>query len=442
MTQFGEKIKDWSVNATHQFGKWVRGIDSMLGEALADWIAHEKREMAFREQNREVEEKLKNHDRVIQELVSKLAVQREFNLIEHQSRYQQTIRVHAVQIERLNRQLQEKEQVVGKCRLAIQQLMFKIDESKSYEDNLGLKINNQKEQLFHFENEKQELESKIIELQNNLNNTFVKSENEKRLEDQLKRAMNRIFEIKTQEREIHKKNVSYKRELQEIHHEKMILSEQIKQMERVRESLLLDKQKMLENLHSQEQKMNQILDEGDLLQRQLIVAQQDRDEIFESLAIEEKNRMIVEQEKEKINRDYDEMLAQWKIEKQKYEQKEKRLEKRLGRRIGNSIPHILVEPEFEKDYLELSEDEQSGVDAALYELSLGWHTGNVHFRPNSVKGKNMSFQEYGWGASHHIPGRLYVRKNAEGYRIYRISRTKDGSHRLSQKKIINWLKNQ
>lgn len=442
MNELGEQVKRWTEHASSRVGKWMREMDSTLGKALADWVAQEKRVVAFQQRTREVETKLKRHDQVIQELITRLYEQKNSGLLEQQSRFQQTIREKVARIETLHHQLQEKEEVVVKSRLAIQQLMFKVDESKNNEENLKSEIHNQKEKLSTFDSEKKQLESQIIKLRNELSHTVLESEVEKLLESQVREATNRINEIEKRERAIRERNKEYEEELLKVQQDSNLLSQQIVQMERVRETLLKEKQQLLHNFSSQEQQIQIIIKESENLQEQLEISQQEGEKAYNLWTIELAKRTIIEREKEEMDRQYDEMLAKWGAEKKKYEHKERRLENRLGRRIGKSIPHILVEPGFEKDYLELKEDEQSGVDAALYELSLGWHTGNVHFRPNSVKGKSISFQEYAWGASHKVPGRLYVKKEREGYRIYRISRTKDGSHRLSQKQVIDWLKNQ
>lgn len=442
MNELGEQVRRWTEYTSSRFGKWMREMDSTLGKALADWVAQEKRVVAFQQRTREVETKLKRHDEVIQELITRLYEQKDSGRLEQQSRFQQTIREKVVRIETLHRQLQEKEEVVVKSRLAIQQLMFKVDASKNNEENLKSKIQNQKEKLNTFDSEKHQLESQIIKLQTELSHTMPESEFKKLLEMKMEDAKNRINEIEKRELQILKENKEYEKELLNTERDRILLSEQVLQMERIRENLLKEKQQLLHNFSLQEQQIQQAIKESEKLQKQLIISQQEGEEAYNLWTSELAQRTLIEREKEELDLQYDKMLAEWGAEKKKYEHKERRLENRLGRRIGKSIPHILVEPEFEKDYLELKEDEQSGVDAALYELSLGWHTGNVHFRSNSVKGKSTSFQEYAWGASHQVPGRLYVKKEKAGYRIYRISRTKDGGHRLSQKRVIDWLKKQ
>lgn len=442
MTELREQVKRWTENATLLAGKWMRDMDSTLGKALADWVAQEKRVVAFQQRTKEVELKLKRHDDVIQELITRLYEQKDNGLLEQQSRFQQTIREKVMRIEKLHHQLQEKEEVVVKSRLAVQQLMFKIDASKNNEENLMSKIHNQKEKLSTFESEKQNLEVQIIKLQNELSHKMFTEEVKKSLEIQMNETTSRINEIETRERDILKKNREYEIELWNVQKDRTLLSEQIMQMERVRDILMEEKQQLLHDFSSQEEQVQLVIKNSEKLQEQLKISQQEGKLAYELWTIELAERTVVEREKDEMTRQYDEMLTKWGAEKKKYESKERRLENRLGRRIGNSIPHILLEAEFEKDYSELGEDEQSGVDAALYELSLGWHTGNIHFRPNNVKGKSTSFQEYAWGASHQVPGRLYVKKEREGYRIYRISRMKDGGHRLSQKRVIDWLKKQ
>ena len=148
------------------------GLD--VREALVDSIAKDKQVIAFRKQTREVEEKLKRHNHVT-------LLIKNCGLLEQQSRFQQMIRDKVVRIETLHFQPQEKERIVVKSRIVIQQRMFKVDESKN----------------------KEQLESQIIILQNDLSQTTVENEGEARLKDQSQRAINRILEIINQEREIH-----------------------------------------------------------------------------------------------------------------------------------------------------------------------------------------------------------------------------------------------
>lgn len=441
MNELGEQLKRWTDHTTAYVKKWVSGMDSMLGQALAEWVAQEKRVIAFQKRTKEVEAKLKRHDQVIQDLITRLYEQKDSSRIDQQSHFQQEIREKAARIETLHRQLQEKEKVVVKSRLAIQQLMFKVNESKSTEDHLKVEIHTQKEQLTQFDREKQWLQSQINRLQNDLAHSTLETYAKQHLEMQVREATERIREIEMREHDIREKNATYKIKIQQLQQDRQVLNEHINQMEHVRDALANEKHRLLQSLSAQEQQMRVVMTESEKLQEQLSISQREGAEAYALWTTELNERAITENEKDVIQREYDQLIKEWETEKKKFEQKESRLEKRLGRRIGGSIPHILVEPEFEKDYLELSEDERTGVDAALYELSLGWHTGNVHFRPNHVKGKTTSFSEYAWGSSHRIPGRLYVKKEAEGYRIYRISRLKDGSHRLSQTRVIAWLKN-
>lgn len=443
MNQIGNKVKNWSEFLTLRVNKWMRGMDSMLGEALSDWIEQEKRVIAYRKQTKIVEEQLNRHDQVIHELIMRLHEQHEqkdVTLIEQQSRFHQMLRKKIEQIEILNRQLQEKEEVVVKSRMAIQQLMFKVDESKSMETNLKLTLSSKQMKLEQIFDEKKKLEEKVIGIQNDLLQS--PSENEKLLKDQLRKAMSRILEIKNQEISIKQQNMSYEQELQKVQQEKKMLHKQVTKMEQVRDELLFEKSELLQYSKSQEEQIHLFLNKNEQVQLQLMNMQKEKDKMFELLKCETKQQEQMKREKEEVDKKYEALIDEWGSKKKEYEYKEKRLERRLGRRIGNAIPNIFVEPEFEKDYLYLSEDEQAGVDAALYELSLGWHTGNVHFRSNSVKGRTQTFLEYAWGVSHQIPGRVYVKKENKGFRIYRISRTKEGGHRMSQKRVIEWLKNQ
>lgn len=262
------------------------------------------------------------------------------------------------------------------------------------------KIHNQKEKLNTFDSEKHQLQSQIVKLQAELSHTMPENEFKKLLEMKMEDAKNRINEIEKREHNILKKNKEYEKELLNAERDRTLLNEQLLQMEQVRENLFTEKQQLLHNFSLQEQQIQQVIVESEKLQKQLELSQKNGEEAYNLWTSELAQRTLIELEKEEVALQYDEMMAKWTAEKKKYEHKEKRLENRLGRQIGKSIPQILVESEFEKDYLELTEDEQSGVDAALYELSLGWHTGNVHFRPNSVKGKTINFQEYAWGASH------------------------------------------
>lgn len=436
----GKQLKRWTEGTAHYIEKWMRGMDSMLGQALADWMAQEKRVIAFRRQTREVEDKLRKHDLVIQELITRLYQHDDTQRLDQQARFQQTLREKVNRIETLHHELQAKEEIVMKSRLAVQQLLFKVDESKTREAHLQEEVIKQKTKLRQFVVERQQLEDQIKNMTSQLYDDDLQANAKELFKAQIHEAETRIEEIEARERIIHERNKHYEEELQKVQHQKMELDQKVAQMELVRESLVREKQQLLHDVASQEKQIRFVIQESERLQKQLQASRQEQEEAYSLFSEELEKRTAVELEKEEINREYDEMMEQWSSDKKKYMQKETRLEKRLGRRIGGSIPNILVEPEFEKDYLELPEQEQTGVDAALYELSLGWHTGNVTFRPNSVKGRTTTYQEYGWGASHQVPGRLYVKKEKDGYRIYRISRTKDGNHRLSQSRVIGWLK--
>ncbi|WP_214799173.1 hypothetical protein [Exiguobacterium sp. s50] len=442
MNDLGEQLKRWTESTASHIEKWMRGMDSMLGQALADWVAQEKRVIAFQKQTREVEDKLKKHDLVIQELITRLYQHDDSQRLNQQARFQQTLREKVNRIETLHRELQEKEEVVMKSHLAVQQLLFKVDESKSRETKLQEDVEKQKMKLQKFHIEKNKLENQIKEMTSKLSDDNLQANAKVLFKAQIQEAEKRIEEIEAREQSVCEQNKRYEEELQKVRHQKLELDQKVAQMEVVRDALLTDKQKLLHDVASHEKQIQFAIQESECLQKQLQTSREEQEAAYSLWSEELEKRSAIELEKEKINRQYDEVIEQWSLDKKKHLQKEMRLQKKIGRRVGGSIPNIYVEKEFEKDYLELSEQEQTGVDAALYELSLGWHTGNVTFRPNSVKGKSTTYKEYGWGSSHRIPGRLYVKREQTGYRVYRISRTKDGNHRLSQTRVIEWIKNQ
>ncbi len=290
-------------------------------------------------------------------------------------------------IEALHHELQAKEEVIMKSRLAVQQLLFKADESKTREAQLQEKVIKQKTKLRQFVVEKQQLEEQIKKMTSQLYDDDLQANAKELFKAQIHEAETRIKDIEAREQAIHERNKHYEEELQKVQHQKMELDQKIAKMELVRESLVREKQQLLDDVASQEKQIRLSIQESERLQKQLQASRKEQEAAYSLFSEELEKRTATELEKEEINRKYDKMMEQWGSDKKKYMQKETRLEKRLGRRISGSIPNILVEPEFEKDYLELSEQEQTGVDAALYELSLGWHTGNVTFRPNSVKGR-------------------------------------------------------
>lgn len=157
----GKQLKRWTEGTTLYIEKWMRGMDSMLGQALAEWMAQEKRVIAFRRQTREVEDKLRKHDLVIQELITRLYQHDDTQRLDQQTRFQQTLREKVNRIEALHHELQAKEEVVMKSRLAVQQLLFKVDESKTREAHLQEEVIKQKTKLRQFVVEKQQLEEQI-----------------------------------------------------------------------------------------------------------------------------------------------------------------------------------------------------------------------------------------------------------------------------------------
>lgn len=157
----GKQLKRWTEGTALYIEKWMRGMDSMLGQALAEWMAQEKRVIAFRRQTREVEDKLRKHDLVIQELITRLYQHDDTQRLDQQARFQQTLREKVNRIEALHHELQAKEEVVMKSRLAVQQLLFKVDESKTREAHLQEEVIKQKRKLRQFVVEKQQLEEQI-----------------------------------------------------------------------------------------------------------------------------------------------------------------------------------------------------------------------------------------------------------------------------------------
>lgn len=119
------------------------------------------------------------------------------------------------------------------------------------------------------------------------------------------------------------------------------------------------------------------------------------------------------------------------------------LEQRMDRGFDKVFQYVKLSKMFYKDYRELKDpSERMSLEVGLIEMEIAYRMGKPKYRRHVIKTKEHNYYEYEWGLNIGLPGRIYVRNESSGCVVERISRVKDGGNKLSQVRVIEWLKNQ
>jgi chromosome segregation ATPase len=119
------------------------------------------------------------------------------------------------------------------------------------------------------------------------------------------------------------------------------------------------------------------------------------------------------------------------------------LEQRMERGFDKVFNYVKLFKAFYKDYKQLKDpSERMSLEVGLIEMEIAYRMGKPRYRRNVIKTKENHYYECEWGTQIGLPGRIYVRNAGAGCVVERISRVKEGGSRLSQERVIEWLKNQ
>ncbi|MDE0564838.1 hypothetical protein, partial [Exiguobacterium sp. B2(2022)] len=119
------------------------------------------------------------------------------------------------------------------------------------------------------------------------------------------------------------------------------------------------------------------------------------------------------------------------------------LEQRMERGFDKVFNYVKLSKGFYKDYKQLKDpSERMSLEVGLIEMEIAYRMGKPRYRRNVIKTKESHYYECEWGTQIGLPGRIYVRNAGAGCVVERISRVKEGGSRLSQERVIEWLKNQ
>lgn len=450
-----EKVERYTKETAQFIDKWIDHLDEK-GTALKDkWI---EQSQTIDKQNRLLES-LRKKEQLNQQTIQSL---------QKKLKEKESIATHN-QTEKLSKALAEKNEVVGKLLKHVQAQQKILDDKDSNVRTLEKALKASEKTMLETEyrlTQSKELMKELqgerlrIQRENERTSKLLQTYKEK-LEEATSDSTVRHYEhlistLTSQLLEVTEKTESIDRVIKD-ENEKNIKNESLLIEERNRANEYLQE---IETIRAEYEKVtlerdqlygiiNNYKDEIDTYINQL--EQQRKEQKVQREEIQELDRWLQEEwnTKDKLELELNHLTVQMEklfSERETTSNKLKKqmdLEQRMDRGFDKVFQYVKLSKMFYKDYRELKDpSERMSIEVGLIEMEIAYRMGKPKYRRNVVKTKQHNYYECEWGLNIGLAGRIYVRNEGAGCVVERISRVKDGGSRLSQVRVIEWLKNQ
>ncbi|TCI41553.1 hypothetical protein EVJ27_13665 [Exiguobacterium sp. SH3S2] len=450
-----DKIERYTKETTRFIDKWVDHLDEKGTELKDKWI---EQSQTIEKQNRLLESLKKKeqlNQKTIQTLQEKLKA-RESNTSQQQTNdLAKALKEKNEVVGKLLRHVQAQQKQLDEKNIAVQRLEDTLQQSEKAISETQYRLNQSKAMLIELQEERlkvqkeQQRTTKLLQTYKEKLEEAASENTVRHYEHLIKTLTDQLFQVteRTEEidREMNQENNKNQKFEELLVQEKARASQYLQNIEIMKgdyEKVVSEREQLYGLLTKYKDEMNTYMTQ---LEDERIATSLQRAEMqeLENWLNEELN------ERERLQIEYEKLVTQrtntfFEREATTSELKKKMdLEQRMERGFDKVFQYVKLSNTFYKDYRQLKDpSERMSLEVGLIEMEIAYRMGKPKYRRNVVKTKDQNYYECEWGFNIGLPGRIYVRNEGSGCVVERISRVKDGGSKLSQDRVIDWLKNQ
>ncbi|TCI48027.1 MULTISPECIES: hypothetical protein [unclassified Exiguobacterium] len=450
-----DKIERYTKETTRFIDKWVDHLDEKGTELKDKWI---EQSQTIEKQNRLLESLKKKeqlNQKTIQTLQEKLKARESNTSQQRTNDLSKALKEKNEVVGKLLRHVQAQQKQLDEKNIAVQRLEDTLQESEKAISETQYRLSQSKAMLKELQEERlkvqkeQQRTTKLLQTYKEKLEEAASENTVRHYEHLIKTLTDQLFQVTERTEEIDREMDQESNKNQKF--EELLVQEKarasqylqdIEIMKRDYEKVVSEREQLYGLLTKYKDEMNtymtQLEDE-----RQATSLQRAEMEELENWLNEEWN------ERERLQVEYEKLITQrtdtfFEREATTSELKKKMdLEQRMERGFDKVFQYVKLSNTFYKDYRQLKDpSERMSLEVGLIEMEIAYRMGKPKYRRNVVKTKDQNYYECEWGFSIGLPGRIYVRNEGSGCVVERISRVKHGGSKLSQDRVIDWLKNQ
>ncbi|TCI30190.1 hypothetical protein EVJ33_05875 [Exiguobacterium sp. SL-10] len=450
-----ERIEKYSKETSQFIDKWIDHLDEKGTKLKDKWI---EQSQTIDKQNRLLESLKKKEElnqKTIQSLQQKLKDKDSNKNQQRMNDLSNSLKEKNEIVGKLLRHVQAQQKQLDEKNVKVQKLEETLNQSKKIISETQYRLNQSKIMLKELQEERLKVQkehqrtTKLLQTYKAKLEEAASESTVRHYEHLIKTLTDQLFQVteRTEEidREMYQEN-NKNREFEELlEQEKLRATEylsDIKHMKLEYEKVISEREQLYGLLTKYKDEMNTYISQLEN-EREIVTSQRAEMHELENWLNEEWN------ERERLQIEYENLIAQraeifFERETTTSELKKKMdLEQRMERGFDKIFQYVKLSPTFYKDYRQLKDpSERMSLEVGLIEMEIAYRMGKPKYRRNIVRTKEHHYYECEWGTNIGLPGRIYVRNEGSGCVVERISRIKDGGSKLSQDRVIDWLKKQ